>query len=251
MNFDLISLFTGVGGLSLGAWLASKRIKLSNGLTVVSETQPRVKKNSFVKESRDLVNQIAYAGVECHAVKSICYKSKWTSEYDSDITCTLLVYSTRSFEFELFINKLDVIKTLISFVDGSFIIDSTILDTPSIHKDIILHLESILGQIKAETEFSKNRLQNMLQLKRNIRLWYANADEAISLYPKYKHIFKRFNHDGKYKDFQGRFIFESETKSINDIINKFPDADLVEIFNTQTEQYDVFDIKAAVDTFVF
>ena len=115
MNFDLISLFTGVGGLSLGAWLASKRIKLSNGLTVVSETQPQVKKNSFVKESRDLVNQIAYAGVECHAVKSICYKSKWTSEYDSDITCTLLVYSRKSFEFELFIKKFDVIKTMISF----------------------------------------------------------------------------------------------------------------------------------------
>ena len=237
MNFDLISLFTGVGGLSLGAWLASKRIKLSNGLTVVSETQPQVKKNSFVKESRDLVNQIAYAGVECHAVKSICYKSKWTSEYDSDITCTLRVYY--SFEFELFINKSDVIKTMISFVDASFNIDSTILDTPSIHNDIILHLESILGQIKAETEFSKNQLQNMLQLKRNIRLWYANANEAINLYPEYKHAFKRFNQDNKYKDFQGRFIFESETDSINDIINKFPDADLVEIFNTQTEQYDV------------
>lgn len=239
MNFDLISLFTGVGGLSLGVWLANKRIKLSNVFTVSSETQPPVKKNSFVKASRDLVDQIAYAGAKYHTVKSICFKSKWNSEYDSDITCTLLVYSARSFEFELFINKYDVNKTMISFVDGSFNIDSTILDTPSIHNDIILHLESILGQIKAETEFSKNQLQNMLQLKRNIRLWYVNANEAINLYPEYKHAFKRFNQDNKYKDFQGRFIFESETDSINDIINKFPDADLVEIFNTQTEQYDV------------
>ena len=237
MNFDLISLFTGVGGLSLGVWLANKRIKLSNVFTVSSETQPPVKKNSFVKATRDLVDQIAYAGAKYHTVKSIRFKSKWTSEYDSDITCTLRVYY--SFEFELFINKSDVIKTMISFVDASFNIDSTILDTPSIHNDIILHLESILGQIKAETEFSKNQLQNMLQLKRNIRLWYANANEAINLYPEYKHAFKRFNQDNKYKDFQGRFIFESETDSINDIINKFPDADLVEIFNTQTEQYDV------------
>ena len=237
MNFDLISLFTGVGGLSLGVWLANKRIKLSNVFTVSSETQPPGNKNSFVKASRDLVDQIAYAGAKYHTVKSIRFKSKWISEYDSDITCTLRVYY--SFEFELFINKSDVIKTMISFVDGSFNIDSTILDTPSIHNDIILHLESILGQIKAETEFSKNQLQNMLQLKRNIRLWYANANEAINLYPEYKHAFKRFNQDNKYKDFQGRFIFESETDSINDIINKFPDADLVEIFNTQTEQYDV------------
>ena len=237
MNFDLISLFTGVGGLSLGVWLANKRIKLSNVFTVSSETQPPVKKISFVKASRDLVDQIAYAGAKYHTVKSIRFKSKWTSEYDSDITCTLRVYY--SFEFELFINKSDVIKTMISFIDASFNIDSTILDTPSIHNDIILHLESILGQIKAETEFSKNQLQNMLQLKRNIRLWYANANEAINLYPEYKHAFKRFNQDNKYKDFQGRFIFESETDSINDIINKFPDADLVEIFNTQTEQYDV------------
>lgn len=262
------SLATLALGGGIGMFLYGNRNKQSETLTVTSDetdgkvyetVTPQPKKFNFPKESRKLINEIYKAADKYHAAKDIYLSSDWKSELDNGISMDIKLYSIDSQEATLYMyhkpKKGDsTLKALIRNKEGhnsKHQIDEAVLEAPQVHDDIMEHLYSILGQIKAKTEVSNNKLVEILTMKRNIRIWYKDAEEAVASYPKYAEKFKRFRGEGKYADFEGRFIFKTDDAEILDVVDKFPDADMVEIYDTKNEKYESYDISAIQEMFVF
>lgn len=211
---------------------------------------------SLVKTLKSLNKEISIQASKVHEAKNIYLTSDWVSEYDKNFKMEIKIYSSTTIEIRcrIFNSKSDprLIYTLKdSSMNTVFDIPSNVMNSISIHDDIILHVQSILGQITAEVSLSKDELSDMISIKRNVRLWYIDADDALASYPKYKDKFKKFKGTGRYEQYNGRFIFKHDKVEFAEILEKFPDVDLVEIFNIQTETYEVYNTSAAQEVFLF
>lgn len=227
------------------------------GMTVKSDGTPQKKETprNFLKEIESKADDIITIGSKYHELHSIYLTSKWKSNINENISLEVKDYgSTITKNMTLSVNQNGKDIILVTRETGSS--DSTfyvhdVVKTPESEKDVLNHLNDFIDQIEARIYGEKKQVINALQVQNNVRIWYEDSKDVLSAYSKYKNNWQPYGGDNnKYSNFAGRFTFIGDV-DINTVIAKFPDADLVEIYDTKTDDYVPHDISAAHEAFTF
>lgn len=219
----------------------------------VAKSEPSID-NKIQSKLKELNNHI-------YRFKSIVedrIESKWTSEYDKDVLIKIDRFSGDDGTFEvvmyLFDHKNDISTSLMRYKNNRIGLQYDVLvdENPELKENVLLHLNSALGQIIAKTKKKEAKLLERFKMDRKVRIWYIDAEDAQATYPQYKKNFKFYNGtDEDYTEFNARFIFTAKDADINDIINKFPDADLIELYDEEDKEYKSYDMEEIKDIFIF
>lgn len=242
----------------------------TNGQEIISQ-EPTVKeptkedlakkfKSDLSKSLIQICKDVAYL----HKLQGSKLESKFLSEYDDSFQSKFETYSSRTrvnlYKYNSSGEELhDRIRNVFygyiegSKVDSSANFDEIIMMTPSTHDDILLHLESIHGQVKAEIETYKDSAEALFTIQKTVRIWYKHSEEAIASNPKHKDKFKRIvSNDPKYADFDGRFVLKiKSTTDINRMIELFPTADYIEIWHPELSGFEAANMDNLKGIFVF
>jgi hypothetical protein len=211
--------------------------------------KPKPKRN-FKSTVKDLTYQIAELGERYHEVQSIFLESDaWRCSYDKDITMSIKTYGS-STEVRIYMHK-KISKTLVILKTGSygdFTIDQTVLNTPKIHDDVLLYIEDFVEQLQTKVETSSNELVDMLTLEKNVRMWFRDAEDSVSINPSLKNEkgFKLIrSQNPKYTDYEARLLIRGGDADVKDIMLKYPAADLIEIYDQDDEEYKSHNMETA------
>jgi flagellar biosynthesis chaperone FliJ len=162
--------------------------------------------------------------------------SNWRSELDNNFSVKVKAYSSGTFSFHimLFIPILASTKSLAyrGTFNKQLVLETDYLDF------INVNLQNVIEQMKNDIIVAKKSVQNAAQVKSHIRIWYNDSIEALATYPKYKDSFKYYYGDDY--NFEGRFVFNTPIIDVEKISEKFPDADLLEIYDPETASYKKF-----------
>lgn len=187
---------------------------------------------------KDYINKIIAAASIYHKANNVMLTSNWFSDLDNNIKLELKLYNVGHTEFKLiYTDYLNHNNTLLlSGENNKF----TILDDNNINI-IRTHLESICDDIKSRTinSFSFN-------IKPHTLVFFKSRSLALASYPGYKHTFKSLHND----EFEGRFLLDN-IDTIEQVIDIFPDADLVKIYDSIENNYKSFNIDDISKIFLF
>lgn len=237
-------------------WFSNKSEDDTNESTneITPSSGKQTSKKSFKTLLSESIDELMRVATKYHTANDVSLTSDWASEYNKKFKFEIKIFSgALGYELRCYtFNKNDDVKYIFKAQTRKPLdINETIENTPAVHDDIILHIQSIIGQVNASIAIAYSEMEELISVKRNIRLWYVDADDALASYPKYKDKFKKFKGKDRYEKYNGRFIFKSDTAGIEEIMEQFPDVDLAEIYDTKTETYEVFNVSAAQDVLVF
>lgn len=178
-----------------------------------------------------------------HLANDIILTSCWYSSFDKNVSLELKLYSADQFDYKLTHKNNHNHTIILHSDDGKCITNSIESDElPS----VLLHLESIL-----ETIIEKSSKKSKLSIHAHYLVWFRSKSFALSAYPDLLDSFKPWDPSRKINTgFEGRF-FLSDLTDLNDIIAKFPDADLIQIYDQANSCYNSFNIDDINKIFVF
>lgn len=187
---------------------------------------------------KDSINKIIAAASIYHKANNVMLTSNWFSDLDDNIKLELKLYNDDHTEYKLiYTDYLNHNNTLLMTGKNN---KFTILDDNNINT-IKTHLEHIATDIKSQTinSFSFN-------IKPHALVFFKSRSLALASYPGYKHVFKSLPND----EFEGRFLLDN-IHNIEQVINIFPDADLVKIYDNIENNYKSFNIDDISKIFLF